>query len=243
METFPAVSRGIDLDDAAHLPSVLGRNAGGVNAHRLDVVRFNLGPGTWRTVIGQWNSVDHELRLVFRSSRMEDRIALIKPSRLRVHQVLQGTPRERGDSICNRLGADLVDGANAIRVDEGILVADLDRRIHTGNTQLDVELSWDGRTDLQRLRNRSEPFAFHFQPVHSEGQALGIEGTGLVGAKPLPKLIGLANQLNRTLQAESGRVGHSQAQFACLALGKERQRTQENDEEPLHGNGTDWPAH
>src|SRR5664280_3733231 len=116
METFPAVSRGIDLDDAAHLPSVLGRNASGVNAHRLDIVRFNLGPGTWRTVVGQWNSVDHELRLVFRSARMEDSIAFIKPSRLRVHQVLQGTSWQRRDSICDRLGADVVDGAYALRI-------------------------------------------------------------------------------------------------------------------------------
>ena len=41
MKTFAAVSRGVDLDNASHLPSIFSGDAGSVNAHRLDIVRFD----------------------------------------------------------------------------------------------------------------------------------------------------------------------------------------------------------
>src|SRR5271166_1147567 len=121
VETVASVPGGVDLDDAAHLPSVLGRNTGGINAHRLNTVGFNLGPIPRRTVVGERNAVEHKLGLVFRPARMEDCVAFIEPSRLRVHQVLQGAARQRGDAIGNCVRADLIDCTNAMRINEGVV--------------------------------------------------------------------------------------------------------------------------
>ena len=118
METFASVSRGIHLDHAAHLPSVLGRNAGRVDAHRLNVVGLDLRAIAGRAVVGQRDAIEHELGLVFRAARMEDRVAFVEPSRLRVHQVLQRTARQRCDAIGNGLRADLVDRTDTMRIDE-----------------------------------------------------------------------------------------------------------------------------
>ena len=95
--------------------------------------------------------------------------------------------------------------------------------------QREVELPRNGRANLQRLRNRSEAFAFDLQTVHSEGKTLSVECAGIVGAKRLPKLIGFAHQFDRTLQTKPGRVRHAQAQFAglwlCAKSGSEHRRT------------------
>ena len=129
METFPAVSRGVDLDDAAHLSSILGRDAGSVDAHGLNIVGLNLRSMARRSVVGERNSVEHKLGLVFRAARMKDRVAFVQPSRLRVHQVLQRTARQRRDAIGNRLRADLVDRTDAMRIDERVVGLHLDGRL------------------------------------------------------------------------------------------------------------------
>ena len=82
---------------------------------------------------------------------MQHRIAFIQPSRLRVHQILQGTSGQGCGSIGNRLGADLADGANSLGVNKRVLVTDVDRRIYAGNAQLDIEFPRNGGADFQRL--------------------------------------------------------------------------------------------
>ena len=80
----------VDLDHPAHFSTVFGRNPGGVNAHRLNIVRFNFRTKARRTVVRQRNPIDHNLCLVFRTARMEHGIAFIKPAGLRIYQVLKG---------------------------------------------------------------------------------------------------------------------------------------------------------
>ena len=63
----------------------------------------------------------------------------------------------------------------------------------------------------------------NFELIDAVGQALHIEVTLIVGRKSVAILIRLADDLNRGFHAETVRIGHSKAQFAAIALAKERQ--------------------
>ena len=76
------ISDRIDHHDATQLEAVLGGNAGGKNAHGLDVVGFDLGAKTGRTVVGERYTVHHKLSLVFRTARVKDCVAFVEPARL-----------------------------------------------------------------------------------------------------------------------------------------------------------------
>jgi hypothetical protein len=89
METGLLILKRVELDDAAHLAPILGGNAGGVDAHRLHVVGFNLRAEAWGAVVGERNAIDDKLRLVLRASRVQHRVAFIEPARLGVHEILQ----------------------------------------------------------------------------------------------------------------------------------------------------------
>src|ERR1700721_148257 len=67
----------IHLDHSAHLSAVLGRNSSCIDTQRLDIIRLNLRPKTRRSVVGQGNTVDDELRLIFRAARMQHSVSFI----------------------------------------------------------------------------------------------------------------------------------------------------------------------
>ena len=100
------------------LRAKFGGNAGGINAQGFDVIGFDLRAEAGRAIVGKRNSVDHKLRLVFRSARMEHRIAFVEPAGLRIHQILQGAAGQRGRSILNGVRADLINGTGAIRINQ-----------------------------------------------------------------------------------------------------------------------------
>ena len=84
----------VDLDHASHFPAIFRGNAGGVDAHRLHVVRFNLRSEAGRAIIRQRDAIHHKLRLILRAARMQHGIAFVQPAGLRIHQILQRTARE-----------------------------------------------------------------------------------------------------------------------------------------------------
>jgi hypothetical protein len=92
METGLLILKGVELDDAAHLAAVLGGNAGGVDAHGLDVVGFNLGAEAGGAVVGERDAIDDELGLILRAARVQNGVAFVEPAGLRVHEVLQDRP-------------------------------------------------------------------------------------------------------------------------------------------------------
>src|SRR5258708_6212594 len=77
----------VDFDDASHLASVLRGNAGSIDGQRASVIGLNLGTGSGRAIVGQRDSVDNELSLIFGASGMQHPAAFIDPSGLRVHEV------------------------------------------------------------------------------------------------------------------------------------------------------------
>ncbi len=86
------VAQRVHLNHAAHFPSIFGRKPGGVDPDRLHIVSFDLRPEARGSIVGQRNSIDHKLRLILRVARMQDGVALVEPSRLRVHKVLMERP-------------------------------------------------------------------------------------------------------------------------------------------------------
>src|SRR5215469_534052 len=92
----------VDLDDPAHFSTVLGREARRVNGQRLNVVRLNYRTEAGRPVIRQGYAIHDKLRLVLGLTRVQDGVALVEPSRLRTHKVLQGTPRQGSHTVLDR---------------------------------------------------------------------------------------------------------------------------------------------
>ena len=70
----------VDFNNAAQLSAKFRGNASGINFERFGVVGFDLRAEAWRTVVGDGNSVDDKLSLIFRSARMQHRIAFVKPA-------------------------------------------------------------------------------------------------------------------------------------------------------------------
>ena len=95
MKSGLRIAQRIDFDHAAHLASVLGGKARGVDRHRVDIVGADLRTKAGRTIVGQRNAIDHKLRLILGAARMQHGIAFVEPARLRVHQVLDGAARQR----------------------------------------------------------------------------------------------------------------------------------------------------
>ena len=67
----------INLDHASHFAAILRRKAGGIDAHRLHVVRFNLRSEAGRTIIRKRNAIHHKLSLILRTARMQHGIAFV----------------------------------------------------------------------------------------------------------------------------------------------------------------------
>ena len=111
----------VELNDAAHFAPVLGGNAGGVDAHGLDVVGFDFRSEAGGAVIGERNAVDDELRLVLRAARVENRVAFIEPARLRVDEILQGPAGDGTEAMLDYIGANLTYGAGLAGVDQSVL--------------------------------------------------------------------------------------------------------------------------
>ncbi len=101
METGLLILECVELDDAAHFASVVGGNAGGVDAHGLDVVGFDFGAEAGGAIVGERNAIDDELGLVFRAARVENGVALIEPAGLGVDEILQGPAGNGAEAMLN----------------------------------------------------------------------------------------------------------------------------------------------
>src|ERR1017187_5332843 len=180
MESLASVARGVDFDDSAHLPPVLRRNAGGVDAHRLQTVGFNLRSIARRSIVGERNSIEHELRLVFRPAGMEHRVAFVEPPRLGVHQVLQRTAWERRHAIVNRLRPDLVDAANALGIDKGAVLLHLYGCLDRNQSEFHQFSGGSGGANLNGACEGSKSSMANLQKVHTKREPLDCKVAGVI---------------------------------------------------------------
>ena len=198
----------VHFHDAAQLAPVFRGNARGVDAHRLHVVRFDLGTEARRAIVRERNAVDHELRLVFRAARMQHGVAFIEPARLGVHQILQRTPGDRTEAVLNRVGADLADCAGLIGIDQGVGSGDGNGLIHGGQLELDHKFGGNRGTNLDHFRNRSESGLRNFQPIQAVRQALYLQPPLLAGAERILILVGVTRQRDSDFHPETSRIGN-----------------------------------
>src|SRR5580704_10779851 len=135
MKSGTYVFRGGYFDDAAEFSAVLGRKVRGIDAHGLHVVGFNFGAEAGRAIVRKRHAVHYELRLILRTPRVQYGVALVEPARLGIHQVYDGAAWQGGGSFLDSFGANAMDGAGAVGVDEGVRVLDGDRGIHGREAQ------------------------------------------------------------------------------------------------------------
>ena len=197
----------IHFHDAAHLAAVFRGNSGGVNADRLHVIRFDLRTKTGRTVIGERNTVDHELCLVFGATRMQHGVAFVQPAGLRIHHILDGASGDGTEPVLNRVGANLADRAGLIGIDQGVGCDDRDGLIHRRQLELNHQFGGNRGTNLDGLRHRRKSRGADFQTVDAVGQALHIEDTLIAAAERISILVGVAAERDGDLHAETGRIG------------------------------------
>ena len=120
MQPWIGIANRVQLHDAAHFATVFCRKPGGVNAHGREIIRFYFRAKAGRTILCEWNAVDHKLSLIFRSARMQYGIALVQPSGLRVHQRLNRPTRQRCHAILDLLRTDLHHRGRHVGIDESI---------------------------------------------------------------------------------------------------------------------------
>ena len=89
VETVAEVAGGVDFDHAAHLAAVFGREVGGEDAERLNVVGFDFGAEAGRAVVLKRNAVDDDLGLIFGAAGVEHGVAFVDPAGLGVDEILQ----------------------------------------------------------------------------------------------------------------------------------------------------------
>ena len=94
MQACVGIALGIELHHPAHFSSVLRGKAGGVDAHRIQIIGPNLRTKAWGAIVSERNSVNDELRLIFRAAWMQHRIPFVEPSRLGVHEILHRSARQ-----------------------------------------------------------------------------------------------------------------------------------------------------
>jgi len=62
----------------------------------------------------------------------------------------------------------------------------------------------------------------NLKTIDAKRQTLHIEGALIAGREHIAILICLTDNLHRCFHAQTGRIGHSKAQFTSIALAKER---------------------
>ena len=122
----------------------------------------------------------------------------------------------------NDVRADLADGAGLIGVYQCIGRADGNGLIHRGQLKLDCVFRRKRGTNFHRNRYCCKAGLRNFEPIDAVGQPLHVERALIAGRQGVPVLIRRAGNLNRRFHAQAGRIGHFKAQFAAIALAKER---------------------
>ena len=81
-----------------------------------------------------------------------------------------------------------------------------------------------------------------FQLIEAVGQALHVQTALIAGRQSVAILIRLADDLNGCSYAKTVRIGHFKAQLTAIALAKERQRAEEENELQISSRSSPLPV-
>ena len=201
----------------------------------MHIVAVNRSPEAGRAIVRQRNAIDHKLGLILRATRVHDGVAFIEPPRLRIHQVLQGTARNRAQPVLDEVGGYLANRASLIGVDQCVRRSDGYGFIYRRQFELDGVFDRDRGMNFDNLGRGYKARLPYFELIDAVRQALHVQVALFAGGKSISIAVRLADDLNRRFHAKTGRIGHSEAQFAAITLAKERHGAEdENGGKSLH---------
>ena len=165
---------------------------------------------------------------------MQDGVAFVEPTRLRIHEVLQRASRQGRSASINCVAADSIDRAGAMGVHERVCVIDDHGCVDRRDAEMCDERRRQRRPHFDRADKRREALLLNVHRVRAEGQPLSDGAAFIAGNKGLPKLIGLADEFDGALNAKTRRIDHSQAKFSHAALSAKRAGKQQKQEHSFH---------
>ena len=124
MKARPGVAGGHHLDDPAQSPAVFGRVVAGEHIYRLEFFDFQRRGKSGGAVVGDRETVDDILRVVLGAPWVQHAVGFEQPARLGLHQFQHSAGRMRGSPVTQGFRAEVVDGAGAMRVQQGGRVSD-----------------------------------------------------------------------------------------------------------------------
>ena len=185
----------VEISMTLQFSAVLSWKVGCENGHRLDIVHLDRRRKGWRPVVGERYTIDYILGLIFRAARMQRAIRFQHRAGRCIHQFNGGTDRQREGCMSDRVRAHTIDGAGAMRVDQGI------RNLLPPKTVATDRLTRRFRGIADRISTVPESgkaLLGHPKPIHSKGESSGVQIAGGTGDIGLTKLIGLRDQCDRS---------------------------------------------
>ena len=225
---------GSDFDDASQFPPIFRWKTCRQHAQGLNIARIQGGRKRRRAILRQWQSVHHELHVVFRTARVKHAIGFIQPTRLFGYQVQQFAPRLRRVMFLDRLPADGVQRSRRIGVHQGRRIVHLHLCCHRRNAQRDGHTHRHLGAYFDQIAPRRESFRLQTQPVNSKRKILRNVAPLRPRHKCPPKPIGFADELARWRHRSPMRVIHLNPQFAAHALCPRAHRAQEHQRNGSH---------
>ena len=222
----------IDFNDPTHLPPVFGRNAGGVNGERVNVIGLDLGAKTGGTIVGKRDAVDDKLRLIFGTTRMQNRIAFIKPAGLRIDQVGQGAAGQRRGPLRDGFGVYVVDCGGTFGIEQSGGGGDVHRSADCSNTEFDDVFRRQDRLDIDQSVVSSEPGLMNFETIDAEGKIANDRETSVIGGKRAVELNRFVGQIDECLNRITIRTNDLDTKLSLVTLCKQalRQERKSKDE-------------
>ena len=209
---------GRDFDDAAQFPPIFPRKTCRQHAQGLNLARIKRRRKRRRTILSQRQPVHHELRIVFRTTRVKHAVGFIHPSRLFGHQVQQFAPRLRCVMFLDRLPPDGIQRSRCIGIHQRRRIIHLHLRRHRRNPQRHGHAHRHLGANFNQITPRRESFRLQTQPVNSKRKILrNIASFGPRHKSP-PEPIGFADQLADWRHGGPVRVMYLKVEFAPHAL-------------------------
>ena len=221
----------VEFDDAAHFAAVLGGNSGGVDGKGVDVIGFDFGTEAGGAIVGEGNTIDNVLSLIFRAAGVENGAAFEEPSRLGVDEVGERAAGEGSWTVGNSPGVEMVDGGGALGIEQGGFGGDVDGSAEGGDIQFDEIVGGERGMNFDQAIVGRERFAVDLKAVGGEGKIADDEGAGIIGGEGAVELQGVTGELDGGFEGEAVGAGDFEAKLSGVALGEEGEGEEGEDEE------------
>ena len=150
---------------------------------------------------------------------MKNGVAFVDPAGLGVDEVLERAAGEGVFAVFDLLGADAVDAAGAVGVDEGVGFVDLDGTGGGGDGELGGEVGGGGGADFCGGGEGGEAVACDRNGVDAVGEAFDGGGAGVVGGIGAAEIVDVGGEGYGGADGEAGGVGDFEAEVADVGLG------------------------